>query len=252
MTLGGFRPHLAPTLITVPVVLVCLGLGAWQIQRLHWKEALIAQRAAALTAAPAAPPETLAEARRLEFHLVATEGVLLNDRETYLHAIGQYGAAGFDVLTPLREEDGRVVLVNRGFVPTELRDPATRLAGPDGIVRVTGRLRLPPGEKPGWFAPDNRPERGEWFWIDLAAIAAADRLAADGLTRVAPFYIDADATPNLGGWPKGSAGLPDLSNHHLQYAVTWFSLAAAAAVIYFLAQRGNSGIGDARDDDRIR
>ena len=67
----------------------------------------------------------------------------------------------------------------------------------------------------------------------LAAMAKAA-----GLPAVAPFYINADATPNPGGWPRGGAGLPALPNHHLQYAITWFALAVAAIVIYVLAQRG--------------
>ena len=238
----GFRPRLVPTLITLPAIVVCLALGLWQVQRLHWKEALIAQRAVASTAPPVAPPQTLAEARRLDLRRIADDGVFLNDREILAHAIGPQGGAGFNVLTPLREADGRVVVVNRGFVPVGLKDRARRQAGePHGVVHVSGRLRLPPQEKPGWFVPDNAPQRGEWYWIDLPAM-----LQVDGLTGAAPFYIDADATPNPGGWPQGAASLPVLPNNHLQYAITWFSLAAAALVIYLLSQRRREP-----NDDRL-
>ena len=236
--MSGLRPRLVPTLITVPAVFVCLALGAWQVHRLHWKEGLIAQRAAALAAPAAAPPETAADARRREFHEIVTEGVLLNDRALFVHAIGPEGGLGFDLLAPLREEDGRIVFVDRGFVPAEQRDRVNR---PEGVVRVAGRLRLPPAGKPGWFIPDNRPEQGEWFWIDLPAMARADHLAADGLTNIAPFYLAADPMPGPAGWPRGGARLPELPNHHLQYAITWFSLAAAAAIIYFLSQRAGGG-----------
>ncbi|MFI4948177.1 MAG: SURF1 family protein [Alphaproteobacteria bacterium] len=231
--MSGFRPQLAPTLFTIPVVLICAGLGVWQLQRLEWKRGLIAQRAAALAAAPVAPPRTLGDAHALELHRVIAEGVFRHDKEIALHAIGPKGAAGFDVLTPLREADGGVLFVNRGFVPTALKDPAKRAAGePSGNVRITGLLRPPPEKKPNWFVPDNRPNEGEWYWLDLAAMSAAD-----GLTDVAPFYIDADASPNPGGWPEGGVTLPALPNNHLQYAITWFSLAVAALVIYVLSQR---------------
>jgi surfeit locus 1 family protein len=234
-----FRPRLAPTLFTIPVVAVLVALGVWQLQRLEWKSRLIAERATAVAAAPVSPPQTLAEARALEFHRVTVEGVFLHDKEILRNAIAAKGDAGFDVLTPLREEGGRIVFVNRGFVPTELKDPATRPTGQlAGTVRVSGLLRVPPDKKPGWFIPDNRPDRNAWFWIDLRAMAAAD-----GLANVAPFYIDADAEPNPGGWPKGGVTPLALPNDHLQYAITWFSLAAALVVIYLVYHSRGGGPG---------
>src|SRR5438309_374671 len=106
-----FRPRLAPTLCTIPVVAMLVALGVWQLQRLEWKSRLIAERAAAVAAAPVRPPQTLAEARALEFHPVIAEGVFLHDKEILLNAIAPKGDAGFDVLTPLREAGGRVVFV---------------------------------------------------------------------------------------------------------------------------------------------
>ena len=229
---------------------LCLALGVWQVERLHWKEGLIAQRAAAFAAPPVAVPRTLADARPLDLHRVVADGVFLNNKEVLVHAIAPSslaaGGLGFDVLTPLRLADGRIVFVNRGFVPAALKDPAARQAGePAGQVHVAGRLRLPHSAKPGWFLPDNRPitaaGRGEWYWIDLPMLAATD-----GLPGAAPFYIEADAAPNPGGWPLGSAALPELPNHHLQYAITWFSLALAGAVIFVLSQRRD------RSDDNSR
>jgi surfeit locus 1 family protein len=258
--MSGFRPRLAPALFTFAVVLGCAALGVWQLHRLDWKSALIAQREAALTASPVALPHTLPEARALEFHPVVAEGIFQHDSEIFVGAIGPQGAAGFDVLTPLRATDGRTVLVNRGFVPTELREPARLAAGqPVGPVRVAGLLRVPPATKPGWFVPDNRPDRNYWFWVDLPAIGAAAGLAgAGGRSAAAPFYIDADATPNPGGWPQGGGTPLALPNDHLQYAITWFALAVAALVIFLLSQRsiagtlpGAAGNGDAKGDDRI-
>ncbi len=235
--LFGFRPQFWPTAISVPMVLLCLGLGSWQIQRLFWKEGLIAQRHAAVTAAPIAVPGDRGAARGLEFHRVAVAGVFLNDKEIHLGATSETGRNGFQVLTPLLEADGQIVFVDRGFVPAELKDPARRAAGQfAGPVRVEGLLRLPPAGRPNWFLPDNRPDLNYWFWIDLPAMAAADRL-----DRVAPFYIDANAAPNPGGWPKGGVTRLALPNDHLQYAITWFSLAVALVVIYVLYHRRNAG-----------
>jgi surfeit locus 1 family protein len=228
-----FRPRLWPTVFALPAVLLLLGLGIWQVQRLHWKEGLIAERRAATSAAPVPLPRGSAVSPDMEFRHVFARGVFLNDKEILVYASPRIGKAGFDVLTPLVETDGRIVFVNRGFVPVGRRNPATRAAGEiAGPVHVEGLLRLPPRGKPNWFVPDNDPGRNRWFWIDLPKMAAAD-----GLKRVAPFYVDADARPNPGGWPQGGLTRVRLPNNHLQYALTWFSLAVALLVIYVLYHR---------------
>jgi surfeit locus 1 family protein len=225
-----FRPLLWPTVFSLPMLLICLALGAWQIERLFWKQDLIAQRQAAVAAAPAPLPKSLAEARGMEFRHVSDEGVFLNDKEIFLGATSEGGGQGYQILTPLLEPGGRVVFVNRGYIPSELKDPAKRAIGQiAGTVRVEGLLRLPPAGRPNWFLPDNRPDLNYWFWIDLPAMAAAAHVLPND---VAPFYIDADATPNPGGWPQGGVTPLSLPNDHLQYALTWFSLAAALVVIY--------------------
>ena len=234
-----FRPLLWPTVFTLPVLLLLLGLGSWQIERLFWKRDLIAQRQAALAAAPILAPRSSQDARGKEFRHVSDVGVYLHDKEIFLGATSEAGRSGYQVLTPLQEAGGRLVFINRGFIPAELKDRAKRPAGEvAGPVRVTGLLRLPPAKKPVWFLPDNRPDLNYWFWVDLPAMAAADKIE-----RAAPFYIDADATPNPGGWPKGGVTRLELPNNHLQYAFTWFSLAVALIVVYVLYHRRNAGSG---------
>ena len=105
------------------MLLICLALGAWQVERLFWKQDLIAQRQAAVAAAPAAVPKSLAEARDMEFHHVSDEGVFLNDKEIFSARPRRAGGQGYQVLTPLLEPGGRVVFVNRGYIPAELRNP---------------------------------------------------------------------------------------------------------------------------------
>ena len=235
--MARLRPLFWPTVFTVPVVLLCLGLGCWQIERLFWKRELIAERQAAVAAPPVTVPGSLEEARGMEFHHVTDEGVFLHDKEIFLGATSEAGRNGYQVLTPLREDGGRIIFVNRGFIPAELKDPGKRADGrPSGRVQVRGLLRLAPAAKPAWFLPDNRADLNYWFWVDLQAMATADQL-----DWVAPFYIDADATPNPGGWPKGGVTRLELRNDHLQYAITWFSLAVALLVIYFLYRRRNLG-----------
>ncbi len=222
-----------PSLFALGGILVLLGLGSWQIERLFWKERLIAERHAAVTAPPMALPATLEAADGLDYHRVSAIGRFLPDRELFLGATDADGHLGYQIIEPLRLSSGDVLLVDRGFVPEDKKLPASRSAGePKGEVTITGLLRLPPRAKPHWFLPANNAERNYWFWVDIPAMAAAA-----GLDRVLPFYVDADDTPNPGGLPLGGQTRLDLPNNHLQYAITWYALALALAIIAFIFLR---------------
>jgi len=228
--MGSGRSLFWPSVFAGGAFLVLLGLGTWQVERLFWKQGLIAQRHAAVTAVPIGLPRSLEAAQPLEYHRVQVTGRFANDRELYLGATAPDGRAGYQVVTPLRLADGSSVLVNRGFIPQDRKAPESRAAGElDGDVTVTGLLRLPPSGKPHWFIPANNAERNYWLYVDVPAMADAAHL-----DRVLSFYVDADATPNPGGLPVGGQTLIDLPNDHLQYAFTWYALAVGLAVIYIL------------------
>jgi len=223
-----FRPLPIPTLWLVPGLVLLVGLGSWQIERLHEKEALIASVQAGLMAPAVALPEVLKPGGAVsEYRHVRLTGHLLHDREQYLFAQGPGGAPGVHVLTPLVQHNGDIVLVDRGFVPDELRDPLRRKTGQiEGELSLTGVLRLP--QHPGLFTPANNPETRLWFIKDVGAIAKAARVSA------APLLVEADATANPGGWPLGGQTRIDFPNDHLQYAITWFGLALALLGVYLV------------------
>lgn len=235
------RSILWPSFFSVIAFLMLIGLGTWQVERLFWKEGLIAARQAAVSAAPVEVPRSLAAARGLDFHPVHATGTFLNDRELYLGATDKDGRPGYQVITPLKLGDGSILLVNRGFVPQAKRAPASREAGElQGEITVTGLLRLAPERKPHWFLPDNNAARNYWLYVDIPAMAAADHL-----DKVLPFYVDADATPNPGGLPIGGQTRLELPNNHLQYAITWYALALALVVIavrFIRRRRAEGGV----------
>lgn len=230
-------------------------LGIWQLERLAWKEALIAAVDARASASPAAPPARIAwpelSAERDAYRHVRVSGVFDNGRETLVQAVTSAGP-GFWVLTPLRAEAGFVVLVNRGFVPSDLASQATRRAGLiTGRTTVTGLLRA--SEPRGGFLRANRPDAGRWYSRDVAAI-----VRARGLARAAPYFIDADATPNTGGWPRGGLTVVRFRNSHLSYALTWFALAGMTGIWgawplleALRARRRHSAIAFAPAHDRL-
>lgn len=199
-----------------------MALGVWQVERRAWKLALIdrvEQRVhAAAQPIPARAAWPAIAAAGDEYRHVSVSGRFLHDRETLVQAVTEEGL-GYWVLTPLQRADGTLVLINRGFVPSERRDPSTRQAGnPDGQIEVTGLLRIT--EPKGGFLRDNVPQHNRWYSRDVAAIAAAR-----DLQNVAPFFVDADAGSQSGGGPIGGLTVIRFPNNHLIYALTWFALA---------------------------
>jgi surfeit locus 1 family protein len=224
----AFRPGFWPTLFAAVGVIALAALGTWQVQRLHWKEALIAARARA-EAAPVLDLRDPTDVRpEDDFRSMRLVGRFRHDREFHLLGRVQGGEAGAHVVTPLILDDGAMVLVDRGFVPLDRLAPATRPEGQmEGRVAVRGTVRWP--EPPGWFTPSSDPAANAWYRLDPEAMAVAA-----GLRRVAPFYVAADATPNPGGLPRGGATFSPFPNNHLGYALTWYGLALSLAVIYIL------------------
>ena len=227
----GFRPTFWPTVMAVPMVLLMLGLGVWQLHRLQWKEALIAtidQRIGA--AAVPLPAGNDIEPDGWNYRHVRVTGRFLHDKEIHLLAYTERGNLGYHVITPLARQDGGYVLIDRGWVPTAKADPKTRPDGQlPGTVTVEGVVRH--GWTQGWFVPDNEPAKNLWFFGDLAAMAKTA-----GVT-VPPILVEAGPAPNPGGFPIGGQTLVTLPNHHLQYALTWFGMALALMVIYVLYHR---------------
>ncbi len=224
-----------PTVIAVPGLALLLGLGTWQLERLEWKTALIAEREAHL-AAPALALDMSSDPLAIEeFRRVLLRGKFLHEHEIHLLSRTYKGRAGIQVVTPIVPHtggsEGIAVLVNRGWVPGELSDPDSRLEGQvRGTAEVTGIARTGIGGR-GWFVPENRPASGVWHHLNIEEVSQAI-----GLT-LAPFVVEAGPEPNPGGYPIGGQTRIHLRNDHLGYAITWFTLAAALALIYFLFVR---------------
>jgi len=222
-----FRPYPGLTIATAIMLAILLGLGFWQLERRQWKLARIAQMDAHLAAAPVSlDAALLMDADAMQYRKVTLTGRFDHQREAYVFTTAPGGDAEYHVLTPFID-GGRVLLVDRGEVPKEKIDPASRAAGnATGETQVIGVWRAP--DPPGYFTPLPDKAHRIWYARDLAGIAAAD-----GLTLAAPVLVEADATPNPGGWPKGGQTVVSLRNQHLSYAITWFCLAAGLLGVWF-------------------
>ncbi|MEP0709254.1 MAG: SURF1 family protein [Parvibaculum sp.] len=234
-----FRPLLWPTLMTLAALPVLIGLGVWQLERLEWKEALLERIETRLAAAPVELPEprewSALDVAAHEYARVTLTGRFL-DREFHYFTQGAQGQAGYAVISPLEVEAGAVVLVDRGFVPAALKETDAHGGVPQGEVSFTGILRAPHAR--GTFDGVDDPEKNIWMVRDPAVMGAA----LDGMT-VAPFIVEAGESAFAGEWPKAGAARVDIPNNHLDYALTWFGLAAVLVAIYFLYHRSNRRIG---------
>lgn len=228
---SSFRPALWPTLITVPAVLVLLGLGTWQVERRAWKLDVIERIETRMGAMPVALPAGDVPADDWEYRRVSLTGTFLHEKSLYIVANSGVGRPGWHVVTPLARADGAgPVLVNRGWVPQEMKDPATRAAGTAaGPVTVTGVVRKPWHQ--GWFVPDNDTAKNVWFFADTDAMWRQVGLTGPALT------VEADDTPNVGGWPRGGQTRVNVPNNHLEYAITWYSFAVLLVIIYLVWHR---------------
>jgi surfeit locus 1 family protein len=219
---------------------VLIGLGTWQMQRREWKLGLIERiehrahdEAISLTMAK----DLWQRSRDVEYYRVLLVGRFLHDQERHLYTVEQ-GRPAWRIVTPLVTSGGDVVLVDRGFVPDELKEPASRQAGQIAdIVELIGLARVP--ATPGWFTPENDPARNRWFWRDVAGMTAG--LPADQAARAAPFVVEAEAQAVPGGWPRGGVTRLVLPNRHLEYALTWYGLALTLAITAFFFARSHSG-----------
>jgi len=232
------RPRRSWVGLLIPALLafvVLVGLGTWQIERKAWKEGLIAALDAQLAAPPIAlpPPATWTRLDRKsdEFRRVAFSAAFDNSKEALVFAPPStfrrdVSGPGYWVFAPAGLADGKIVMVNRGFVPDGRQDPKSRpqgqITGPIGIV---GSMRWP--DTRHWFTPDDEPAKNLWFSADPQAIAAAK-----GIGAVAPFYVEQESPVPPEGLPKPGKLVVTLPDNHLQYALTWYGLAIVLVIMF--------------------
>lgn len=227
------RSPVLASLVALAAFAVLVGLGTWQLGRLAWKRDLLATIAARASATPQPLPPAAdwpqLDRARDEYRHVTMRGTYDHAKEALVYGVAGEdlgklkGSPGYFVITPLVRADGPPVLINRGFVPLERRDVATRAEGQvAGEQQVTGALRFP--EETSAFVPANDPARNAFYRRDPLEIAAAR-----GLAGAPGFYVELDKGAAPGGLPVSSGAKADLPNRHLEYALTWYGLAATLA-----------------------
>lgn len=213
------RRLLWPGLTTAAMLALAVGLGIWQIQRLSWKTALLAEIDRGEAAAAIPLPE-----HPQPFTKIRVEGLLRQDLAA-LYGIevrtNQSGPVlGAFLLNPLERPGADPIIVDRGWVPTD----APRETTP---VRATIEGYVRPPEQPVRFGAADDPAARRFYALDPAAIGASL-----GLRQVAPFTLVALGEAPRGVYPEPAQALPRPANNHFVYALTWFGLAAALLAVF--------------------
>ncbi|NBX04081.1 MAG: SURF1 family protein [Alphaproteobacteria bacterium] len=222
------KPELVPVLFIIAAMFLLCGLGFWQVERLKWKNGVIAQiekgRAAAAETwdKPPAPNEDVL------YHHVKITGTFLYDKRFYVVTQPHDGQQGFSVITPMKLKNGELVLVNRGWSP---RDKEMQ---PKGMQTVEGVVR-PPREKGKILAsllPENKPDINLWFYEDTHAMSEII-----GKPVPTHFVIEAVGKKIPDIFPIPNNGWISVRNDHLGYAITWFTLAFAGIIMFAIYHR---------------
>jgi surfeit locus 1 family protein len=222
------RPAFWPTLVSLPILVLSLGLGLWQMERRAWKGEILDRIATNQAAAPMTLDQLLAgNPLRHEYGRVRVAGTFEHGHEFFLAARSLKNKVGLQVIVPLKTDDGRVILFDRGWVPD--RAAATQaITRTTGRVEVTGLVRR--SQIRARFAPENVPEKNVWFQADVPLMRKLAGAPPD--PKLDTFFLEADATPNPGGVPVGGQTRLEIPNDHLQYAITWFLIALALSGVY--------------------
>jgi surfeit locus 1 family protein len=236
------RPRLLVShVLVLAVVATMIGLGLWQVRRLDEVRAINGRLEDRLAAAPV-PIDELdvpgagtadrAGLERLEFVQVTVSGAYATDEEVLQRGRALNGQSGYHVLTPLRLDDGRTLLVRRGWVPFELDEPPVTPALPQADeVSVVGWLELP-GEQPDGFGQTD-PPTGTLERVFHADTARLDSQVGGDL--LAPVLHLEEQQPAQTGQLPVVVPRPEFSaTTHLSYAVQWFSFSTIALVVYGL------------------
>ena len=206
--------------------------GTWQVQRLEWKQGLIRELADAQQAAPRnGLPTDESELNALQFRPVKLSGNWISGREFHITPRYLHDQFGYWVIAPLKLNDGRTVLVNRGWVPGAKKELSTR---PEtkarGAVTLTGLVRV--GAERNYFTPQNQPEKNLWFGRDIEEMSDVGQLH-----RVVPVMVDAVGEQKADKLPIPSDGIIRLRNDHLSYIITWYGIALGVLVIFLVYHR---------------
>jgi surfeit locus 1 family protein len=218
-------PHWMAWCFIIVATAVLFGLSAWQLERLQWKKGLLSEIHASRYSRAEAFPSDETTLKTMNFHRYRVSGEYLHDYEIHLAARYYKSQLGYHILVPFQLDDGRVLLVNRGWVKVDDKLPSTRTEGQvQGKQSIIVMVRN--DNDRSTFTPDPDIQGNVWFWRDIHRIADVTKL------DIVPTNFDVLYDAPKGGKPLPSDGLIELRNDHLGYALTWFFIGITGIVTF--------------------
>ena len=228
-----FKPSVWLTIFALPSFLILIILGSWQVQRLNWKSELISNYNNNFQQAPITVKELFKDRKNNKYRRTVIYGEYDHANEIQIIGKTYEGNAGFHIITPFILENNEIIYINRGWVPKKYSDRKTRkFSLLEDKVRVEGLVRLP--QKKGYFVPENEPGNGFWFTIIPEELNRHLNIIGEK-----EFYIDELNIDEKLKLPMPANGKVQVPNNHLQYAITWYSLALGLLIVYFAWHRQN-------------
>lgn len=235
MTPRAFLTHFGGVTFAVVLGIAFLtGLGTWQLKRLSWKEALIETMQTRSTVPRVSLEDFLQDDQKViekEYRRLFLEGWFLHDQEAHLLGRTHSGQVVYHIMTPLLLESGSIILVDRGWVPAIISAKDPNIQRPEGVVKVDAYIKTKTSQN--FFTPQNNYEKKELYFVDPVEFAQRK-----SLPTLLPFYVVQEGNSNTFPRPQTSV-VKKIRNNHLEYAITWYSLAFILIIFYvlFLRQR---------------
>ena len=215
------KNRLSFSIFVYSFILIFLALGTWQVIRLNWKIELINSIEQSLKSEPV----EFNGSNPINFKKIKFEGILDNSKIIYLYSLNENGEPGFDIVNPI-SINNKSYLINRGWIPRELKLKKYLSTN----TKFEGILKLK--SKYNYFKPENNLKTNYWF-----TLKDEDLLNYTG-KEFSPFIINNISKQNE-IYPKSKQVGANISNNHLKYALTWFSLAVSIFLIYLYFRKKN-------------
>lgn len=221
------KRYIFPLVLGVAGCAILIALGSWQLRRLEWKTAMLAQISAQIAGAPQDLPPEGTDTKPLKYTPVEVVGGTTGEEILVLSGVKGIGP-GYEVIAAFETGEGRRVMIDRGFIPEARQQALAAPRAPTALI-IAGNLHWP--EEADSYTPEPDAKTGIWFARDVPAMAA--RLGTEPVLIVAA-QVAGDAQ-GIAPQPITITGIP---NDHLNYAITWFSLAIVwAGMTAFLMWR---------------